>query len=96
MKKETKVWYYNSEHKSIKAISEVVSVPEGGFDIIKIIQIYANGAMDRYAFQDTGTETAKFFKDYNRVATEKQIEKCMLALNDALDFKVHQVSRWEN
>ena len=93
MKKETKVWYYNSEFKSIKAITDVVSIPEGNFDVVKIIEVQTNGTIYRYSFQHT--ETERFFKGYNRVATVKQIENCMLAVNDVLDFKRHPVSKWE-
>lgn len=93
MKHEVKVWYHNKESKTIKAISEIVSIVEGEFDIIKVIQIRSDGSIDRYSIRNDDVE--RFFNGFNRVATAKQIETAMLAVNDVLDFKRHPVSKWE-
>lgn len=89
------VWYWNKDHQTMKCVAEVVSIPEGQFDVIKTITLYPNGTISITAVQHT--EVERFFNGYSRVATAKQVEKAMSRILSTLDGDVSQfTSKWEN
>lgn len=90
-----KVWYFNSNTRTIQTIGGINSVPEGEFDILKIIQIGISGSVRCYAIQDSQAEN--FFQGYNRIATEKQIDECLTRVFDLLDGDTSKfISKWES
>jgi hypothetical protein len=89
-----KVWYFNAKSRTIQTIGGITSVPEGEFDILKIIQIGISGNVRCYAIQDSQVEN--FFIGYNRIATEKQIDECLTRTFDLLDGDTSNFkSKWE-